>query len=76
MNLTPNILAHHSEAVDPTLVEWIRHKIDDIVGLDAEAIVLLLGIVIVLFPLGLLTLVWRQRRKADRLRKAERLRND
>lgn len=69
MKVAPNVLAHHSEAVDPTLVEWIRHKIDDIVGLEANVIVLLLGIVIVLFPLGLLTLVWRQRRKAERLRK-------
>ncbi len=69
MTPVPNILAHHSEAVDPTLVHWIREKIDDIVGLEANAIVLLLGVVIVLFPIGLLTLVWRQRRKAERLRK-------
>lgn len=69
MSFVPDSLAHHSEAVDPTLIEWIRHKIDDIVGLEANAIVLLLGIVIVLFPLALLGLVWRQKRKAERLRK-------
>lgn len=64
-----HILAHHSEAVDPTLVHWIRAKIDEIVGLEAGTSVLLLGIVIVLFPLVLLALVWRQRRKAERVRR-------
>lgn len=64
MSLAPNILAHHSEAVDPTLVEWIRHRIDEIFGVDSGVIVLLLGLVIVLFPVGLLTLAWRRRRAA------------
>lgn len=69
MSSVPGILAHHSEAVDPTLVEWIRHQIDEIVGLEGDTIVLLLGIVIVLFPLGLLALVWRQRRRSARIQK-------
>ena len=56
------ILAHHSEAVDPTLVEWIRHQIDRVVGLEPAAIVTLLGILIVLFPLALMFLAWRRRR--------------
>ncbi|MDA0232549.1 MAG: hypothetical protein O3B04_05830 [Chloroflexi bacterium] len=66
MDTFGSILAHHSEAVDPTLVEWIRHQIDDVVGLDAVSIVLLLGALIVLFPAGLLALVWLQRRRAAR----------
>ncbi len=66
MNLFGSIVAHHSEPVDPTLVEWIRHKIDDVLGLDASVMVLLFGSLIVLFPVILLTLVWFQRRRAER----------
>ena len=61
MRLVSDIVAHHSEAVDPTLIEWIRHEIDDLLGLDSIVIVLVLGAVIVLFPIGLLLLVWRRR---------------
>ena len=35
MSYQPGIVAHHSEAVDPTLIEWIRHQIDRITGLDS-----------------------------------------
>lgn len=66
MDTFGSILAHHSEAVDPTLVEWIRHRIDAVVGLDPVAIVLLLGALIVLFPAGLVALVWLERRRAAR----------
>lgn len=61
-----NILAHHPETVDPTLVEWIRHRIDALTGLDPGVIVLLLGVLIIAFPLGLLGLVWFHRRRVDR----------
>jgi hypothetical protein len=66
METFASILAHHSEAVDPTLVEWIRHKIDDVLGLDSAIMVVLLGSLIVLFPVILLSFVWFQRRKATR----------
>lgn len=66
MDLFGSTLAHHSEAVDPTLVEWIRHKIDDVLGLDAVSMVLLFGALIVVFPVGLLTLVWFRRRRIGR----------
>lgn len=66
MDIFGSILAHHSEAVDPTLVEWLRHKIDDVLGLDAITMVLLLGAVIVIFPVTLLTLVWFRRRRIGR----------
>ncbi len=65
MSYLSETLAHHSEAVDPTLIEWIRHQIDRITGLDSGSIVLILGILIVLFPVGLLTLAWRRRRQFD-----------
>jgi hypothetical protein len=55
-------LLHHSEAVDPTLIDWIRHEIDAILGLDPTTIVIALGAVIVVFPVVLMALARRQRR--------------
>jgi len=65
MGVYQRILLHHPESVDPTLVDWIQDKIDDLLGLEPEAIVLLIGIVIVTFPIGLLGFMWWQRRKAS-----------
>jgi hypothetical protein len=55
------LLLHHSEAVDPTLIDWIRHEIDAILGLAPSTIVLVLGAVIVTFPVALMLLARRQR---------------
>ena len=44
---------HHGEAIDPTLAEWIRHKIDDLVGLEPATIAIVLGVVIVALPIAL-----------------------
>jgi hypothetical protein len=55
------LLLHHSEAIDPTLIDWIRHEIDAILGLEPVTIVIVLGAVIVAFPLLLAVLVKRQR---------------
>lgn len=60
------ILLHHSEIVDPTLVEWMVDRIDHVLGLEAGAMVLLLGLAIVMFPVGLLGVMWFQRRRAAR----------
>ncbi len=58
---------HHSEAIDPTLMDWIRHKIDDIVGLEPVTIAIVLGAVLATFPivLGLFALRARRRLPAD-----------
>ena len=55
------LLLHHSESIDPELMDWIRHEIDSILGLEPAAIVVVLGAVIVAFPLALLLLARRQR---------------
>ena len=60
------ILLHHSEIVDPTLVKWIVDRIDHVLGLEAGAMVLLLGLAIVMFPVGVLGAMWFQRRRAAR----------
>ncbi len=52
---------HHPESVDPTLIDWIRHEIDSILGLEPSAIALALGAIIVAFPVTLMVLARRQR---------------
>lgn len=54
-------LLHHGEAVDPTLIDWIRHEIDAVVGAGPVTIVVVLGAAIVAFPIGLALLARRQR---------------
>jgi hypothetical protein len=66
MSAFNRVLAHHTEPVDPKLVDWLRHKIDDLLGVDSVVMVAALGAVIVLFPVVLLTLVWIQRRRGSR----------
>ena len=53
---------HHGESIDPTLAEWIRNEIDDLLGLEPATIVVVLGVVIVVLPIGLAVAVVRRRR--------------
>ena len=55
------LLLHHSEAIDPELMDWIRHEIDSLLGLEPSAIVVVLGAIIIAFPLALMAVVRRQR---------------
>ena len=68
MMLLLSALAHHGEPIDPELMDWIRHRIDAIFGLGAEAIVLLLGFLIVLAPIAVLAIYALQRRRQGRER--------
>ncbi len=56
---------HHSEAIDPTLIGWIRDEIDALLGLDAIAIVAMLGFMILAFPLWLGFSASRHKRRAQ-----------
>ena len=58
------LLLHHSESVNPTLVEWIKDKIDDIFGLGPATIVVILGALTLAFPIGLMALALRRARRA------------
>lgn len=62
MRLLP-ILLHHAEPADPTLLQWIRERIDVLFGLGPAPIVLILGAVIVAFPITLGVWVALQRRR-------------
>ena len=54
-------LGHHSEPIDPDLWEWLSTKMNHVLGIDSGAMVLLVGAVIVLFPVVVMVLVWRRR---------------
>ena len=59
-----SVLRHHGEPADPTLLEWIGHRIDELVGVGPLALVIILGVAIVAMPAGLLAwyLLARRRR--------------
>ena len=58
-----NAVAHHSESIDPTLLEWLLHQIEAILGLGPLAIVVVLGLVMLAFPLALAGIVLRRQRR-------------
>ncbi len=60
-------IEHHAEAIDPDLWDSIKHQIDNVTGLDAATIVILIGVVIVALPLTVIVLAARKR-KADATR--------
>jgi hypothetical protein len=55
-------LLHHSEPIDPELWEWLSAEIEHVVGVSPGVMLLVLGAVIVLFPIVVMFLVWRRRR--------------
>ena len=64
LNSSLDLLLHHSEYIDPTLVDWIKHEIDDIFGLGPATIVVVLGAVTLAFPVVLMALALRRARRA------------
>ena len=57
------VLGHHSETIDPTLWNWIRHQIDAITDLSPATIVVAIGVVIGVIPVVLMALAARRRRR-------------
>jgi hypothetical protein len=58
-------LAHHGEAADPTLLKWIKDVLDHLLGLGPWAVIIVLGLIIVLLPVGLVTFYLWQLRNDD-----------
>ncbi len=54
-------LAHHGDPGDPVLMEWIKHQIDAMIGLEDWAMVVILGVVIVAIPVGIIAFFALQR---------------
>ena len=68
MNGLIAVVLHHAEAVDPDLVNWLRHQIDAFLGVDELAIVIILAVVILALPLSIGYAALRYRRAAQRRR--------
>jgi len=65
MQRLPGTLLHHSEPIDPDLWEWLSAKIDHVLGLSPGMMVVLLGALIVLFPVAIVVMVWRKQRRGS-----------
>ena len=60
-----SVAAHHGDAVDPVLLEWIKDRLDHLLGLGPWAIVALAGFIIVALPIALVLLYVAQGRQTD-----------
>ena len=58
-----SVLAHQGDAADPELLEWIKDRLDHILGLGPWAMVALAGSIIVALPIGLVLLYVVQKRQ-------------
>ena len=58
-----SVVAHQGDAADPELLEWIKDRLDHILGLGPWAMVALAGSIIVALPIGLVLLYVVQKRQ-------------
>jgi hypothetical protein len=63
-----DVLLHHSEPVDPTLLEWIKTELDHLFGPGEVPIISVIGVLIVVLPLVLSYFAWRRLRRYDKRR--------
>ena len=56
---------HHEAPGDPTLLKWVQDRLDHLIGLDAGAMVLIIGLVLLAIPVGIMVAVALQRRHAE-----------
>ena len=59
-----SVLGHHGEPVDPTLLEWIGHRIDELVSAGPLTIVVVLGVLIAGIPAALVAWYLLARRRS------------
>ena len=57
------VLLHHSETVDPTLVQWMRDLLGHLFGFGTWPIVVFLGALIVVIPIWLMMSAARRGRR-------------
>ena len=58
-----SISAHHSEAADPDLLEWIKDCLDHLLNVDAWVVVVVLALILLSIPVSVMTLYLVQRRR-------------
>ena len=56
-----SIAAHHGEAADPRLLGWIKHALDQMLGLGPWTVVVGLGFIIVAIPVAVVAIYLIQR---------------
>ena len=55
--------AHHGEAADPDLLEWIKDRLDHVLNLGPWTAVPALALIIVLIPLSIIVIYLIQQRR-------------
>lgn len=58
-----SIAAHHADAADPDLLEWIKDRLDHLINLDAWVVVVVLALILLSIPVSVVTLYLVQRRR-------------
>ena len=58
-----SVATHHSEAVDPELLEWIKDRLDHIFNLGPWTAVAALALIILLIPLSIIIFYLIQQRR-------------
>ena len=59
-------LLHATEPIDPTLWEWLSDKIDHVLGISPGVMILIIGVLIVLFPVVVVVVGVRRRHQMER----------
>lgn len=54
---------HHEAPGDPTLMEWIKDRMDQVLGLGPEAMVVIFGLMVFAIPVAILAAYALQRRR-------------
>ena len=61
-----SVAAHHSEAVDPDLIDWLKARLDHLLNLGPWTVVAILAVVILLIPTSIIAFyLWQQRRASS-----------
>ncbi len=56
-----SLAAHHGEAADPRLLGWIKHVLDQMIGLGPWTVVAGLGFIVVAIPVAVVAIYLIQR---------------
>lgn len=61
MNRFQSIVAHHGEPGDPVLLEWIRIRLEELVGIDSLTIIVIVLASILVIPIGIVAAyIWER----------------
>ncbi|MFB3119664.1 MAG: hypothetical protein ACE1Y2_03965 [Stenotrophomonas maltophilia] len=58
-----SVPGHHGEAADPELLAWIKQLLDQVLGSAGWVVVVIVGLALVAFPIGLVLFYLAQLRR-------------